>query len=30
MEKYLEFAKSIAKESAEIALKYFSFEVDST
>lgn len=30
MEKYLEFAKSIAKESAEIALKYFSFEIDST
>src|SRR3989344_1606893 len=30
MEEYLEFAKSIAKESAEIALKYFSFETEST
>lgn len=30
MEEYLEFAKSLAKESAEIALKYFSFETDIT
>lgn len=30
MEEYLEFAKSIAKESAEIALKYFSFETENT
>src|SRR3989344_7978585 len=30
MEEYLEFAKSIAKESAGIALKYFSFEVENT
>lgn len=30
MEKYLEFAKQLAKEAEEIALKYFSFEIDST
>ena len=30
MEQYLEFAKSLAKEAEEIALKYFSFEVEST
>lgn len=30
MENYLEFAKNLAKEAEEIALKYFSFEVDST
>ena len=30
MEQYLEFAKSLAKEAEEIALKYFSFEIDST
>ncbi len=30
MEEYLEFAKKLAKEAEEIALKYFSFEVDST
>ncbi len=28
--KYLEFAKSLAKEAEELALKYFSFEVDIT
>lgn len=28
MEQYLEFAKSLAKEAEEIALKYFSFEVE--
>lgn len=30
MEKYLEFAKNLAKEAEEIALSYFSFEVEST
>ncbi len=30
MEKYLEFAKSLAEESAEIARKYFSFEIQET
>lgn len=30
MENYLNFAKNIAKEAEEIALRYFSFEVDST
>jgi len=30
MEQYLEFAKSLAKEAEVIALRYFSFEVDST
>jgi len=30
MEQYLEFAKSLAKEAEETALRYFSFEVDST
>ena len=30
MKEYLEFAKSIANESAEIALKYFSFETETT
>lgn len=30
MEEYLEFAKSLAKESAEIALKYFGFETETT
>ncbi|MFA6515127.1 MAG: inositol monophosphatase [Candidatus Paceibacterota bacterium] len=30
MEQYLEFAKKLAKEAEEIALRYFSFEVDST
>jgi len=30
MEEYLEFAKNIAKEAAEIALKYFSFETETT
>jgi fructose-1,6-bisphosphatase/inositol monophosphatase family enzyme len=30
MEKYLEFAKSLAKEAEEIALKYFSFDIEST
>ncbi|OGM19596.1 hypothetical protein A2685_01270 [Candidatus Woesebacteria bacterium RIFCSPHIGHO2_01_FULL_37_10] len=30
MEKYLEFAKNLAKEAEKIALRYFSFEVDST
>jgi len=30
MEEYLEFAKNLAKEAEEIALKYFSFEVEST
>ena len=29
MEQYLEFAKKLAKEAEEIALKYFSFETDS-
>lgn len=30
MEQYLEFAKKLAKEAEEIALKYFGFEVEST
>src|SRR3989338_10114025 len=30
MAEYLEFAKNLAKEAEEIALKYFSFEVKST
>lgn len=30
MEEYLKFAKSIAEESAEIALRYFSFEMENT
>ncbi len=30
MENYLEFAKGLANEAEEIALKYFSFEIDST
>ncbi len=30
MEEYLEFTKKLAKEAEEIALKYFSFEIDST
>lgn len=30
MEQYLEFAKELAKEAEEIALKYFSFEVENT
>lgn len=30
MENYLEFAKKLAKEAEEIALNYFSFEIDST
>jgi fructose-1,6-bisphosphatase/inositol monophosphatase family enzyme len=30
MEEYLNFAKSIAQESAEIALKYFGFELENT
>ncbi|MFA6392213.1 MAG: inositol monophosphatase [Patescibacteria group bacterium] len=30
MKQYLEFAKKLAREAEEIALKYFSFEVDST
>jgi myo-inositol-1(or 4)-monophosphatase len=30
MEKYLEFAKELAKEAEEIALRYFSFEIEST
>lgn len=30
MEEYLEFAKKIAKEAEEIALKYFSFETENT
>jgi fructose-1,6-bisphosphatase/inositol monophosphatase family enzyme len=30
MEKYLEFAKNLAKEAEVIALKYFSFEIEST
>lgn len=30
MEQYLEFAKSLAKEAEEIALRYFSFEVENT
>ena len=30
MEEYLEFAKGLAKEAEEIALKYFSFEVENT
>lgn len=30
MEEYLEFAKNLAKEAEEIALKYFSFEVENT
>ncbi len=30
MENYLEFAKNLAKEAEEIALKYFSFEIEST
>lgn len=30
MEQYLEFAKQLAKEAEEIALKYFSFETEST
>ena len=28
MEEYLEFAKKLAKEAGEIALKYFSFETE--
>ena len=28
MEQYLEFAKKLAKETEEISLKYFSFEVE--
>ncbi|MFA6325286.1 MAG: inositol monophosphatase family protein, partial [Candidatus Paceibacterota bacterium] len=28
MEEYLEFTKKLAKEAEEIALKYFSFEMD--
>jgi|GEM_PF-3074291 len=28
MEQYLEFAKNLAKEAEEIALKYFSFEIE--
>ena len=30
MEQYLEFAKKLAKEAEEIALKYFSFEIENT
>ena len=30
MEEYLTFAKAIAEEAAEIALKYFSFEIENT
>ncbi len=30
MEEYLKFAKSLAEESAQIALNYFSFEIEST
>jgi myo-inositol-1(or 4)-monophosphatase len=30
MEQYLEFAKNLAKEAEEIALKYFSFETETT
>jgi len=30
MEQYLEFAKKLAKEAEEIALKYFSFETENT
>ena len=30
MEKYLEFTKKLAKEAEEIALRYFSFEVENT
>lgn len=30
MEEYLEFSKKLAKEAEEIALKYFSFEVENT
>ncbi len=30
MEEYLEFAKKLAKEAEEIALKYFGFETDTT
>ncbi len=30
MEEYLEFAKKLAQEAGEIALKYFSFEVENT
>lgn len=30
MEEYLEFAKNLAKEAEEIALKYFGFEVENT
>ncbi len=30
MEEYLEFAKNLAKESEEIALKYFSFDTETT
>lgn len=30
MEEYLEFAKKLTKEAEEIALKYFSFEVENT
>ncbi len=30
MEQYLEFAKNLAKEAEDIALKYFSFEVENT
>lgn len=30
MENYLEFAKNLAKEAEEIALRYFSFEVENT
>ena len=30
MEEYLEFAKKLAKEAEEIALRYFSFEVENT
>ena len=30
MEEYLKFIKILAEESAKIALKYFSFETEST
>lgn len=30
MEEYLEFAKNLAKEAEEIALRYFSFEIENT
>ena len=30
MEQYLEFTKNLAKEAEEIALRYFSFEVENT